>query len=94
MSKLLGRLLFIILFCTSTSFAQYNYRFRNYSINDGLSQSAVSTILQDKLGALWVGTQDGLNKFDGQTFENLTPENTPGLESGDILCLYKSKKNR
>ncbi len=93
MSKLLGRLLFIILFCTSTSFAQYNYRFRNYSINDGLSQSAVSTILQDKLGALWVGTQDGLNKFDGQTFENLTPENTPGLESGDILCLYKSKKN-
>ena len=93
MSKLLSRLLILILICTNITWAQYNYRFRNYTINDGLSQSAVSTILQDNFGALWVGTQDGLNRFDGQTFENLTPENTPGLESGDILCMYKSKKS-
>jgi two-component system, sensor histidine kinase ChiS len=39
--------------------------FEHLSIEDGLSQSVVNVILQDHLGFMWFGTQDGLNRFDG-----------------------------
>lgn len=54
--------------------AQDHILFKNYSINDGLSQSYVSDIVQDDLGALWVGTQDGINRFNGKSFEVYTSE--------------------
>ena len=41
------------------------FRVNHFSVNNGLSQYDVSSILQDKLGFMWVGTYDGLNRFDG-----------------------------
>jgi diguanylate cyclase (GGDEF)-like protein len=35
------------------------------STNDGLSQAAVNSIVQDKHGFMWFGTQEGLNRYDG-----------------------------
>ncbi len=58
-----------------------DFRFNNYNINDGLSQSSVNTIVQDDYGGLWIGTQDGLNRFDGKTFEIFNPDETKGIES-------------
>ncbi|HEX6834295.1 MAG TPA: two-component regulator propeller domain-containing protein [Rudaea sp.] len=43
-------------------------RFRNYGIAQGLSQATALAIAQDKTGFLWVGTQDGLDRFDGYGF--------------------------
>ncbi|MDG1331327.1 MAG: adenylate/guanylate cyclase domain-containing protein [Crocinitomicaceae bacterium] len=80
-------LLYIV--CAIFSFssaAQKEFRFRNFSINDGLSQSLVSAIVQDENGALWLGTQDGLNRFDGKEFEVFTADKTEGLESSYIKC--------
>ncbi len=45
-----------------------NWRIVNYSLDQGLSQISVNTVIQDSYGFLWVGTQDGLNKFDGYEF--------------------------
>ncbi len=52
------------------SFAQTqaNIKFSHISIEQGLSQSVVFDIFQDRDGLLWFGTQDGLNKFDGYKF--------------------------
>jgi len=75
-----------------TSKAQTEFRFKNLSINDGLSQSSVTTIVQDNLNALWFGTQDGLNRYDGKSFEIFTSDETEGLESEYITCGIKDKK--
>lgn len=78
MRKLLT-LLFIAVFFQS--FSQNSYRFRNYTLTNGLSQSVVTSIVQDEVGTLWVGTQDGLNRFDGQSFEVFTSDNTKGISN-------------
>ena len=62
-------LLLIGLVLGGNLFGQDHIQFKNYTINDGLSQSVVSSIVQDKLGALWLGTQDGINRFNGKNFE-------------------------
>ncbi|MBV8673854.1 MAG: PAS domain S-box protein [Acidobacteriaceae bacterium] len=42
--------------------------FTHLTANDGLSQSHVNTILQDRRGFMWFATHDGLNRYDGNTF--------------------------
>jgi ligand-binding sensor domain-containing protein len=43
-------------------------RFERLGLEHGLSQGCVNAVLQDSQGFLWIGTQDGLNKYDGYTF--------------------------
>ena len=43
--------------------------FGQLSVNDGLSQNSVVSVTQDSIGYLWLATQDGLNKYDGNTFQ-------------------------
>jgi ligand-binding sensor domain-containing protein/two-component sensor histidine kinase len=52
------------------------YRFTNYSLEDGLSNENIFDIFQDKLGYIWIATEDGLNRFDGYKFEIY--RNVPG----------------
>jgi len=44
-------------------------RFINFSLEDGLSQSTILDIKQDAIGNTWLATADGVNKFDGNSFE-------------------------
>lgn len=62
-------------------FAQINIRsIDSYSIKDGLSQTSVHTIFKDSRGLLWLGTEGGLNKYDGY---EITPYHS--LQSQNIL---------
>ena len=47
-------------------------RFTHYSVEHGLSQAAVETIIQDRRGFIWLGTEEGLNRFDGHDFVTYT----------------------
>ncbi len=49
----------------SNLYAQEKYFFENLSVSDGLSNSVVLCTYQDHLGYLWIGTVDGLNRYDG-----------------------------
>lgn len=55
----------------STSYANIseNFNFKNITIEDGLSQSTVETIYQDSKGYIWIGTNDGLNRYNGHEFK-------------------------
>jgi signal transduction histidine kinase/ligand-binding sensor domain-containing protein len=68
-------------------------RFEHLSTEDGLSSSTVRVILQDRLGYLWIGTQDGLNKFDGRTFQvyRHDPEDPGSLRDHFIESLYEDR---
>ena len=58
------RILFVLLFLHKPFFAQ-SMHFNKITIKDGLSNSYVNCLLQDQKGFIWIGTDDGLNRFDG-----------------------------
>lgn len=84
------KLVFLIAFIPCFTEAQSVYRFNNYTINDGLSQSTVNTILQDENSALWIGTQDGLNRFDGIKFEIFNSDDEEGINNPFITSSAKT----
>jgi len=49
-----------------------NYFFDNYSVKQGLSEQKVYALLQDSRDNVWLGTANGLSRFDGKTFVNYT----------------------
>ncbi len=65
------------------------YRIRVWKAEDGLPQNSVTSILQTQDGYLWLGTFDGLVRFDGVQFKVLAPDNLPGLPSNRILSLLE-----
>ena len=60
------------------------YNFHNFSIEDGLSQSYVYSITQDVHGYLWVGTGNGLSRYNGFVFE--TYPTSDSLANSYITC--------
>jgi len=68
-----GILLFLLLPMSTASAQNGNKQFRNISVDKGLSQSSVFAIQQDTLGFIWIGTQDGLNRYDSKGFKVYRP---------------------
>jgi ligand-binding sensor domain-containing protein len=58
-----------ILFFTIIIFPQENYVFEHFSIPEGLSNPTVFSVIQDSYGFIWIGTADGLNRYDGYEFK-------------------------
>ena len=85
------KLVFLIAFIPCFLGAQSVYRFNNYTINDGLSQSSVNTVIQDGNSALWIGTQDGLNRFDGVKFEIFNSDENKGIDNPFITSSTKAQ---
>ncbi len=68
-----------------------NIRFDHFSVDQGLSQSSGTALLQDRDGFIWIGTQDGLNKFDGVSFKVYShdPEDSTSISKNNIGQLFQ-----
>ncbi len=73
-----------------------NLRFKRISLDEGLSQSRIYSIIQDRKGFMWFGTQDGLNKYDGYSFTvyHPDPEKPNCLSDSTINSLLEDKEGK
>jgi signal transduction histidine kinase/ligand-binding sensor domain-containing protein len=62
---------------------QPNIQFERLSLEQGLSQSSVFSITQDRKGFMWFATQDGLNKYDGYSFTHYEHEDDDSSSLSD-----------
>ena len=78
------------MFISSSLLAQEtDFVFDYYGVEDGLSQSEVYCVFQDSRGLIWIGTQAGLNRFDGRSFKSydIDPLDENAISSGWIYAI-------
>jgi len=77
-----------------TLLAQEHINFKHLTIDEGLSQNTVFCTVQDKAGFIWIGTEDGLNKYDGYEFTIYKHENNnpKSLSHSQINTLFEDPK--
>ncbi|WP_159951842.1 hybrid sensor histidine kinase/response regulator transcription factor [Polaribacter septentrionalilitoris] len=85
---------FFFLHLVCVGFAQNEtYKFNQITDANGLSQNSVIAIHQDKLGQVWIGTRDGLNRYNGAEFKVFRhqKENENSISNNGILCIEEDK---
>ncbi len=88
-------LCFLIFLCLSFKInAKKNFEFKHLQEKDGLSNNLVNCFLKDKYGFLWIGTFDGLNRFDGNNFAKFKKKigNPNTIQSNIIYDLDQDKE--
>jgi len=86
----------LFLLCALSASAQ-SYRFRHYGREQGLSNLNVNCAMQDSRGFVWVGTNIGLNRFDGSRFQTYFAEPTKGtnaMPSNTVTALAEGNDGR
>jgi len=66
-----------------------DYFIKVWQAEDGLPQNAVTAVLQTRDGYLWLGTYNGLVRFDGVRFKVFDNSNTPELQSSRVTTLFE-----
>lgn len=84
---------FIILFGSIASNAQvFRPLFKNYNTKDGLPSSRIYQIKQDQRGYMWIATDNGVSRFDGNSFTNFTYSD--GLCVQTLFGIYEDQQDR
>lgn len=65
-------MIFLISFYTLKGQEDYLANIEHFGIEEGLSHRTIFSIHEDKRGFIWIGTQYGLNRFDGHEFKWFT----------------------
>ncbi len=74
--------------------AFHHYVKDSWSIEEGLPQITVNSVVQGPDGYMWAATQAGLARFDGVRFTNFTPADTPGLQGIFLRTLFVDSADR
>jgi len=87
--KKLWSFLFLFLF-----FAGHSRPFHFFNVSDGLSSSSVTSLVQDLEGYIWIGTEDGLNRFNGSEFivYRNVPDDPASLINNHVMTVYEDSK--
>ena len=83
----LGTGLVFTLLLTSAFLSAQEYNFRTFGVTEGLNNLAVRQVYQDRAGFIWVSTENGIFRYDGERFQAFGPEqgipSTSGAAFGD-----------
>jgi len=85
-------LLTVVFMSTSVNGNTYVPSVKQLSVKEGLSNSRVTTVFQDSKGFIWIGTQDGLNRYDGYEFREYkhNPSDSLTIPGNFINCLAET----
>ena len=85
-------LIVLFFFCGNFLFANSGLKLSNISLKEGLSNLNVSSVAEDRLGYIWVGTMRGLNRYNGAYFTHYihNPKETNTLNSNHINTLLSA----
>ncbi len=75
---------------------QNEIKFAHLTVEDGLSQNSVHVIYQDRFGYIWLGTRDGLNRYDGyemKIYKNI-PDDPNSLSDNCVTFMYEDCNGR
>ncbi len=75
---------------------QETFNFTNLNQQNGLASDAILSILQDDQGFIWIGTENGLTRFDGQNFLRFgfDPEDNESLTGNSIYAIFEDGRQR
>jgi len=68
-----------------------NYGRQSWVMENGLPQNTVQAMVQSKDGFIWLGTEVGLVRFDGNSFAIFDQNSSPALPGNDIRCLLETR---
>ena len=70
-----------------------NFRFEHLTVDEGLAHSDAMAVVQDHNGFIWVGTNNGINRYDGYELKkyDLPADNFPGMSANRIQVLYADR---
>ena len=97
MKNLFKYTVLLIIVSTSISFSQLNpNNITQFTEKDGIPGSQVSEILIDRFGYVWIGTINGLARYDGYEFKRFynDPNNTTSIKGLIIWSLFEDSKGR
>jgi ligand-binding sensor domain-containing protein len=89
-------ILFLLISVNCCHSAGQPLQFTTYTTKDGLSSNTTTCIAKTREGFLWIGTNNGLNRFDGNAFDVFinNPGDSTTIADNNIQCIYPDSKSR
>ncbi|RCW36187.1 ligand-binding sensor domain-containing protein [Marinilabilia salmonicolor] len=95
--KIIFHIFLVFLIPVSISSADFagDFGTSQMTISDGLSNNSVTVIFQDSYGFLWIGTEDGLNRYDGYNYITYrhNPSDKHSISGNYIQCIVQGEDN-
>jgi len=87
----LGLLLTSLSWCSTATVGPEGYSSHVWHVQDGLPDNTIQALAQTADGYLWIGTSEGLVRFDGVRFTVFDHENTPALSESNVTALAAAR---
>ena len=86
----------ILFYVSCLALGQSDFSFRNISVKDGLAESTVKVIFEDHNGLMYLGTENGMDVYDGYEFKNYHMNSFDDLSilGNKVSCIYEDSQNK